>query len=272
MTHWITIYDHEQSFLGNYDDMFALASFPRAEVQAEDGDILRAVIDGALRSIRGLGQSVPTLHAVMLSFPDPAIDSANPAKWVVGHDYWGVAEDGRLLAEGWSLSEMTVGDFRRGAESGYIDGAWDHIVVIHPEGLGGPGDLLSPLVEFLQNVGVELAVGAAATQVERVKDATQRLTKDHRARQVVKSWHEQGIEGPWTLNAWIDVKSAWDATEVAKRLKLTLAEAESLLHAMGFEYAQRLNRWTVGTSKKAIKQRRRWDENAQQEWQRTANR
>jgi hypothetical protein len=272
MTHSITIYDHEKSFFANYDDTFALASFPHVEVQAEDGDNLRDVIDEALRSMPTMGESLPTVHAVMLAHPDPAIDPATPIEWAGAHAYWGVAEDGRLLVEGWGLSKMTVGEFRRGAESGYVDGSWDHIVVVHPEGLGGPGDLLSPLIEFLQNVGVELATGAAVTQIGKVKDAAQRLTKDHRARRVVESWHEQGIEGPWTLDAWIGVKSAWDANEVAKRLRLTLAEAESLLHAMGYEYAERLGRWTVGTSKKAIKQRRRWDKNAQREWQRPRHR
>lgn len=267
MTHMITIYDHKPSWDAGGDGMIALNSLPCVEVRADDGDNLRVVIDDALRAIPGMDQTLPTFHAVVLSLPDPAIDPAVPARWLGAQDYWGVAEDGGLLVEGWELSKMTVGEFRRGVESGYAKGAWDHIVVTHPDGIGGMGDLLSPLVEFLQDVGVELAVGGAATQIGRVKDAAQRLTRDRRARQVVTSWHEQGIQGPWTLTSWIDIKPAWDADEVSRRLKLTLPEAESLLQAMGFEHVRRIDKWTVGTSKKAAKQRRRWDESAQREWQ-----
>jgi hypothetical protein len=273
MAHEITVYDHPESFFAEIDDVFSLQSFRHVEVNAQDDDVLRDVVDNALESLSYDRSSLPTSLAVWLSFPDQNSDPSTQRRWSPDSPYWGVAEDGSLLVEGWNLSTMTVGDLLRASASGYLGSrAWDQIVVLHPEGLGGPGDMVSPFLDFLSDVGLELTVAAAATQVERSARVAQRFAKDRRARQVVDSWHEQGIEGPWILTKWIDVKTSWHAAEVAKRLRLSGEEAESLLTAMGYEYSDHLKEWTVGTTRKSIGRRRRWDECAQAEWQRSRHR
>ncbi len=141
--------------------------------------------------------------------------------WRASHEYWGVTDDGRLLIDGWGLTDLTVGDLRRGSESGYFEGAWDHIVILDPEGLGGPGDLVSPFTEFLNGVGVELAMGAVLAPIYAAARRVRQSQQDRRARKVVAEWHRHGIDGPWLLSQWIDLKTAWRAEEVATRLGMS---------------------------------------------------
>jgi hypothetical protein len=262
----LTLYHHTEScFHGNED--FALESFPRVVVQVEDDDNLRRVIEDALREIHE-GEDPGSTHlAVWLSFADPE-QASTPKVWTSSHEYWGVSADGRLVADGWNLRHLTVGDLRRGSESGYFEGAWDHIVVLDPEGLGGPGDFVSPFTEFFGNVGVDLAAGLVMTPLLRAARRVRRMQSDRRARRVIAGWHRQGIDGPWVLTKWIDKKSTWKAEEVAMRLAMSLQEAESLLEAVGYEYSDRLQAWTVGTTEKASKRRKRWDRGVATEWQR----
>lgn len=274
MAQTITVYD--APLLEWWDSAHALDAFPRAVIQADDGDDLLDVLNGALESITSRGGSDPPwgrpLQAgcpVWLDFARSSDDPAAPRTWVTQQYFFGVDLDGKLIVRDWHSLAMTVGDLRRAGESGYLPGDWDQIVILVPEGLGGGGELVSAFVDFLQTVGFETAVGAAgATATAAGQRAARRLLYDRRARQVAESWHDQGIEGPWTLTKWVDTKTAWDAAEVAKRLQLGGEEAVSLLEAMGYERSERLGKWTVGTSRKAVRQRQRWEKQAQKEWQR----
>ncbi|MEJ7706731.1 MAG: hypothetical protein WKF82_05235 [Nocardioidaceae bacterium] len=233
-------------------------------------------MDDALRRIGGHAQdedaSLPTGLAVLLAFADPDHDPSVPTSWPTSHAYYGVRPDGRLLVEGWDLHRMTVGDLRRAWESGYVTGGWDQIVVLDPEGLGGPADLVSPFVDFLADVGFELVVGAAAYQAQQAKIRIEQWREDRRARAIIDSWHEHGIDGPWTLSQWVDRKVSWSAFEVSTRLGISQVQADSLLAALGYEYSKRLGAWTVGTSQAAINRRRKWDEGESKEWRRPRNR
>lgn len=278
MTHAITVYDGPM--LEWPDSEYALDMFPSATVGANDDEAMLDVLNRALAAVNdGAGSRAPwgrplaLNNPVWLAFVDPADDATAPRKWRTLQYFYGVTVDGRLTVADWYGFTMTVGDVRRAGESGYLSGNWNRVVVLVPEGLGGGGEVVSAFVDFLQAVGFNTAAGLAATPViamgERLR---RRVFNDRRAREVAENWHEQGLDGPWTLTDWVDTKTAWDPAEVAKRLRLTGEEAVSLLKAMGYERSTRLGAWTVGTSKKAVKQRKRWDANAQKEWQRPRRR
>lgn len=274
MAHTITVYD--APLLERSSSAYAADKFPRAVVEADDGEDLLEVLNEALASLwQGIesdahwGRPLVRGRPVWLSFARRSDDPAMPRTWEPQQYYFGVAVDGALIVQDWDSLAMTVGDLRRAGESGYLPGDWDHVVVLVPWGLGGGGEIVSEFVNFLQAVGFNTGVGVAGTAATTVgRRLARRIFSDRRARQVVDSWHEQGLDGPWTLTKWIDTKTAWNAGEVAKRLRLTSEEAVSLLEAMGYELSERLGKWTVGTSKKAVKQRQRWNKNAQKEWQR----
>lgn len=269
MAHEITVYHHTNSLLHG-DQAYPLDSFPRVSLQVQDGDDLKTVLRTAVQQIDD-DERDPFSHAAWLAFADPT-RSTEPSVWRTGHKYWGVSADGRLIADGWNLQHLTIGDLRRGWESGYVDGAWNHVVVLQPEGLGGPGDLVSPFAEFFGNVGMEIAVGFISAPLLRAARGIRQRQRDRRARRVIAGWHRQGIDGPWVLTSWIDTKTTWKPDEVARRLGISRQEAESLLEAVGYEYSQRLHAWTVGTSEKAVKRRKRWDRGVNTEWRRPRSR
>lgn len=150
----------------------------------------------------------------------------------------------RLIVEDWYSLAMTVGDFRRAGASRHLPGDRDRVVLLVPWGLvrcGGGGQRICGLSTSSRVENRGRVAGTAATSVgQRV---TRRPFNDRRARQVVDRWHEQGVEGPWTLTRWIDTKNAWDAAEVAKRLQLTGDEAVSLLGAVSYK---RSSAWGSG--------------------------
>lgn len=251
------------------DGTASLGDLPRHSVKGDDLDSLRVVIDAALKHILGTRQNLPTQLAVLLSFPEAtrvggALIDTNPMTTV-----WGVSQDGHLFAESLELNKITIGDLRRGAESGYMPATWTEIIVHEPEGLGGPGDLLVPFAEFLQDVGVEFTVGLAAAKANELLHWSKRVHLDRRARRVVSNWSEQGVLGPAILDHWIGLKTSWSTDEVAVRLRLTQPEACSLLTAMGYEFKPRLNAWIMGASKKSRKRRARWEKCAQKAWRST---
>lgn len=274
MAQTITVYDGPM--LEWADSTYALDTFPRATVEAEDDECLLDVLNRALGAVSdGAGSQAPwgrplaLGRPVWLDFVDPADNPVTPTRWQAQVSYFGVTVDGLLRVQDWRTLAMTVGDLRRAGESGYLPGDWDQVVVLVPEGLGGGGEFVSAFVDFLQAVGFKAAAGLATAPVIAAGERTRRrVFTDRRARQVAENWHEQGLEGPWTLTEWVDKKTAWDPSEVAKRLRLTGEEAVSLLEAMGYERSERLGVWTVGTTKEAAKQRKRWDAKAQDEWRR----
>jgi hypothetical protein len=266
MAHELTVYHHDQSFFRG-DEEFPLESFPKTTVRVDEAEDLKSVLEGALREIHRGEDLDPFGLAAWLAFGDREQASV-PKVWAHSSHYWGVTEDGRLIVADWGLEGLTIGDLRRGAESGYFEGAWDHIVVLEPEGLGGPGDFVSPFTEFFSNVGVDLAAGILIGPVLKIGRRLRQFQRNRRARRVIAGWHRQGLDGPWVLSEWIDRKTSWNAEEVGKRLGLTRQEAESLLEAVGYEYSARLQAWTVGTTEKAQRRRKRWDRGVATEWQR----
>lgn len=266
----LTVYRHIAP-LAEYDDAQPLNLFPSVTITAEDDEPLRMLINRALVELAA-AEDINTERATslgyFLAFARAAHDPSLPAQWRFQMQYYGVNQEGLLFVDDEQLRRMTVGDLRRSSENGYLLGAWDQIVVMEPEGLGGPGELVSPFLDFLESVGVDIVAGAVLAGSVKIAATVGREVCDRRARQVIDSWHEHGINGPWVIRRWIDQKRSWPASEVATRLSINQAEAESLLKALGYDYSDRLIEWTVGTTKKAKKRRERWEDAESIEWQR----
>jgi hypothetical protein len=269
----LTVYHRANTRHGATDEEFPLAEFPSATVEVEDGDDFL----GALRA--GVKQTDPPdardpvfKDTLWYCFADPT-HAETPKTWgPAGRGYyWGVAADGTLRAASWWTVDFTVGDVRRAGLAGYLEGRWDHVVVMDPHGLGGAGDMTAAVqifLDFLSQVGVELGTTIAVAPLAVLWRRVRRAKHDHRARRLVAGWQRQGLDGPWVLRQWVDSQSTWDASDFAKRLSLTKEQAEAMLEAAGFEYSDRILKWTVGTSKRSARRREQWEASGDLAWQR----
>lgn len=263
MERHVSVHLHDSSW-SEYDDPRPLDSLPSVTVGCADSSLLSSVIDQALASIsaKHFAPAEAVRRGYYLTFATPEHEPSVAAQWRFQQDYYGVDATGRLFIDDVQLKRMTVGDLARSGRAGYLVGAWDRIVVMRPEGLGGGSpvvDLVAQFVDFLDKVGFELAVGTASTQLGRVAERINTVRGDVRVRKIIRSWDDRGIDRPWEIRRWIDMKTRWDAAEVAKRLRIERTEAESLLRALGFDFEARLDSWTVGTTEKARKRRKKWE-------------
>jgi hypothetical protein len=254
----------------DYDLPVPYRDLLRTDVNADDSTPLADLLSGALDELRKDADLVPlTNHGYYLAFARPAADM-EPVPWGFRfqQSYYGVTSDGLLAIYGTDLSGMTVGDLRRAGEAGEIDGDWNRIVIIPPEGLGGPGDLVSPFLDFLNAVGIDLAAGAViggtGYAVKRAKDKV----GDRPARKAAQAWAARGIAGPWEISRWIDRRDSWDETVVAKRLGIPTEAGRQLLEAIGYQpHPKKAATWVVGTTTKAKKRRKQWDKAESRAWQ-----
>jgi hypothetical protein len=159
-----------------------------------------------------------------------------------------------------TLSRLRIGDLKRAGEADRLDGAWDDIVLVPPEGLGAGPEILVELLGFLRDVGVDVAAGTTVVVAERVFGRARRVMRDRSARKVAKGWNKRGITRPYILRSWIDSQSQWKVDEVAERLGLSQTSATELLEALGYEFHDGKGAWILGTTKKARARRRRWDD------------
>jgi hypothetical protein len=174
--------------------------------------------------------------------------------------WFGIDEGGRLVVDDETLSRLRIGDLKRAGEADRLDGAWDDIVLVPPEGLGAGSEILVELLRFLRDVGVDVAAGTTVVVAERVFGRARRVMRDRSARKVAKGWNKRGITRPYILRSWIDSQSQWKVDEVAERLGLSQTSATELLEALGYEFHDGKGAWILGTTKKARARRRRWDD------------
>lgn len=263
----------------DYDLSVPYRDLLRTDVRVDDSTPLADVLSGALDSLRQDADLVPlTDHGYYLAFARPETD-AEPVAWGFRfqQSYYGVTSDGLLTIHGTNLAGMTIGDLRRAGEAGDVDGDWNRIVIIPPEGLGGPGDLVSPFLDFLAAVGIDLAKdltvdlakaavigGTGYAAVKRTKDKA----GDRPARKAAQAWAARGIAGPWEISRWIDRRDSWDEGVVAKRLGMPTEAARQLLEALGYQpHPKKVATWVVGTTTKAKKRRKQWDKAESRAWQ-----
>jgi len=245
-----------------YDEPVPYSSLPRVTVQSDDskelGDLLRGALDELRRSEKLVNVGPKKFY---MAFVQPGSDN-EPIAW--GHrfqqSYYGVSEEGLLSEYSTELLGLTVGDLRRAGQSGDIDGDWFRPVVIPPEGLGGPGDLVSPILDFLNDLGLNIVGNVALGAVTLVAKPLKDKITDVPARRVARSWQDRGLDHPWKVRCWIDRHDSWNHAKVAKRLGITERSACDLLEALGYvRHPRRPDTWVVGTTKDARKARAKWE-------------
>lgn len=246
-----------------YDRPMKFAAMPRVTVAPQDDVLLRAVLHDAYAQLAP-ELTTPDFDPFKIGFflafvPDQTADDY-PVKWHFNQWYFGVDAAGYLFNDDRNLARMTVGDLRRSGLSGYIPGNWDRIVVMRPEGLGG-GDFVADLADFLTNVGVDLVASGTMLGSGIVVNRFRRRRNDREARRLAAEWVGRGLSDPYFLREWFDRKGLWTTHEVGQRLGLTSSQAGQLLRSAGYEYVADVGRWSIGTTRRAKRRRRRWLEN-----------
>jgi hypothetical protein len=246
-----------------YDAPKSIRELPSTDVVARSDELLRDVVVRALAAIRALpGMHVdPFEHGYFLALRPVGSSEEDRVLWPdrMTNRWFGIDEDGRLVVDDETLSRLRIGDLKRAGEAGRLDGAWDDIVLVPPEGLGAGPEILVELLGFLRDVGVDVVAGTTVMGAGRALGRASRAMRDRSARKVAKGWSKRGITRPYTLRSWIDSQAQWKADEVAERLGLFQKSATELLEALGYEFHEGRRVWILGTTKKARARRRRWE-------------
>lgn len=254
-----------------YDEPLALSDLPRVALEVDDGTPLAAALLDATKQAGVEADSMLTRSGYYLAFPLSDRAANEPVSWgfEIDTEYFGVDQDGHLVLDGPELKRLTVGDWQRARVSGYYPGISEELVLVKPDGLGGPGEFANDLLAFFRDINVNIVATVVAARLSLRPIATWKQRQDDkRARRVLKGWHQKGIDGPDQIARWVDKKDSWTATEVAERLNITSKGAEEILEALGFEFHQRRSAWVPGTSDAAIERRRRWDGREAIDWDR----
>ena len=118
--------------------------------------------------------------------------------------------------------------------AGFIEAEQRQFVVFKYPGVGG-GDAAALLLAWLLGKGFETifekGVGFGARLL------WQRVRHDRvirRARVVAEAWVEQRINSPYQLRVVVDLREAWNPSDLAALLRIDRGEAKELLKLLGY--------------------------------------
>lgn len=137
-------------------------------------------------------------------------------------------------------------------------------IYVYPPVSGRGGDVPPPdLVIWLLEHGVDLGVGMLGAALFEKFAARFRGTKaDKQARKIAKAWANGGIESPFVLRRFVDLKDSWVTDELSERLGINIITARHLLCSLGYVEEERV--WKLGKSRRAQKARKKWIEDEEQ--------
>jgi hypothetical protein len=143
---------------------------------------------------------------------------------------WGVNARGHLLLADMDGTTITLGDVRRAAAAGLIEGDITQPVVF-TGGRGGVEDLLQyDWWSFFDHAEIAFGlVGATPAALKAVDGVRRRHIK-----KVAEQWAAGNITAPSDLRWFIAKKKEWTSRDVANLLDIAAEDAIKLLHALGY--------------------------------------
>lgn len=214
------------------------------EIEVEGWERLSSLVEDLLEEVDPDGFHYPAAHGrrgpVVVRAREvntPVGDGRAGYKWL--QTAWWIDDRDRLGR--WTIlrrEDLPIGYAIRATEAGYNELDLRDLVIRRSEGFGGDYAVFD-FATFFGSIGLNLASGMAADLLWRIGQLVglniRTKNADKQMATIAKRWEVRGIESPYMLRQWIEVKDSWDILEVSTRLQLESGPAYRLLSQLGYE-------------------------------------